>query len=536
MIDFGDFVKNAALAGTSRALIDPATLDVILTSHGKSLLASPHRPPTLVMLGDSTFSYVNVTSPSATSIVYNGDGTATATFTIDQGLRAGDKIGIQGCVDGGYNVPVGKPLLSVTGSGPYQYTYAINPAQVPQTSPDTSNAVTMMFEHQKSAYTLVGNLRFLAGPQFRIISCGLGGNTSSDLVARFARDVAPLHPDEVAVTYGINDIYKGIPAATSQANLATLWAYCKAIGARMRLIAMPPQPSTRAGWTTATRDAAIALRKYMRIFARKRGIAFHDWSSVAAGSETAQNPTDANANPSTGMINTGDGVHPTNKLGYLLAKEIVTDLRSIYPIVGNTLPVNVTDGGLFSNPLFTGSGGTAPIAPVSGTIPDTCAVTVTAGSPSSVVCSQVARTVANDGDAAGNWFQIVFTAAAAGDQIRLALQDTHTAMANGNTYAFQLQARITAGATFCKEFRVDAVEQNNSSINITHQIQACTGTQAAPWPENFSGVFADDMTMRSSANVPGTITVFSPRVYVTAAAAGAITIQVARAALDLVTS
>ena len=57
---------------------------------------------------------------------------------------------------------------------------------------------------------MVENLLMSVYPEYniRVTNSGIGGNTSSDLLARWERDVLNLNPDWVSIMIGINDVWR----------------------------------------------------------------------------------------------------------------------------------------------------------------------------------------------------------------------------------------------------------------------------------------------------------------------------------------
>ena len=68
-------------------------------------------------------------------------------------------------------------------------------------------------------------------PAASFINKGIGGNTSTNLLARFDADVRPYNPSFVWIISGTNDYWQGVTAETYKANLATLVSKIKAINA-----------------------------------------------------------------------------------------------------------------------------------------------------------------------------------------------------------------------------------------------------------------------------------------------------------------
>jgi lysophospholipase L1-like esterase len=68
-------------------------------------------------------------------------------------------------------------------------------------------------------------------PAASMINKGIGGNTSTDLLARFDEDVLPHNPSFVWIMSGTNDYWQDVTAETYKANIDTLAGKIKALNA-----------------------------------------------------------------------------------------------------------------------------------------------------------------------------------------------------------------------------------------------------------------------------------------------------------------
>lgn len=92
---------------------------------------------------------------------------------------------------------------------------------------------------------------------------GIGGNTSSDGLARFQTDVLASNPDYLTIMFGINDAFYSIPVATYKANLLSMVAQAKAANIKPVLLTsnLTQDPSLQASmppYIQACREAATA--------------------------------------------------------------------------------------------------------------------------------------------------------------------------------------------------------------------------------------------------------------------------------------
>ncbi len=83
-----------------------------------------------------------------------------------------------------------------------------------------------------------------AGYHYRVVNLGISGETTKDGLARIDRVLA-LKPAVVVVEFGGNDGLRGVPIASSRANLDSILQKLKASGTRIALagITLPPQYS-----------------------------------------------------------------------------------------------------------------------------------------------------------------------------------------------------------------------------------------------------------------------------------------------------
>lgn len=80
------------------------------------------------------------------------------------------------------------------------------------------------------------------------INAGVGGNTSTQGLERYKRDVLSHDPRYVIIMFGLNDAYRGVPVRTFKANLKRM---IKLSGKR-RIVLMTPNPWV-SDYTTGTK-------------------------------------------------------------------------------------------------------------------------------------------------------------------------------------------------------------------------------------------------------------------------------------------
>ncbi|HJQ12937.1 MAG TPA: SGNH/GDSL hydrolase family protein [Gemmatimonadaceae bacterium] len=155
------------------------------------------------------------------------------------------------------------------------------------------------------------------------INRGISGQTTPQMLIRFRQDVIALKPKVVVILAGINDIAGNTGPSTLEMiedNLASMTEVAQSNGIRVVLSSVLPAAdfSWRPGMEPAPK--VIALNKWIKEYARKRGAVYLDYHSAMS---------DANGGMRAGLAS--DGVHPT-EVGYrlmapLAEQAIATALR-----------------------------------------------------------------------------------------------------------------------------------------------------------------------------------------------------------------
>lgn len=487
--------------------------------------------PVIAWLGDSTTAYSNAQSGNASSLVYNGNGTATLAFSSDQGIRIGDLMTVQGAADAAYNTSRPTACVAQVGNA---YTYAINNPTMPVTTPDTGTSILLCYPLKASAAGPIGLTHNLTGRKLRHVNAGRNGDTIPQMLARFWTDVASWSPDRVVFCGGINDAYAaGYSLAKMKTNIATLLQYCQQIGAKLDIVTPFPQINTRGNWSSTKNLVFLQWVRWLPQFAAANSLICESWGAAAAGAVQVQDPASATGNPTATMYN-ADLVHPKNSATYCLAKRIAAVYNTIYPTGGSTSGRMVTDGGLLSNPTMLGSGGTPNAGTgtiAAGPIANGLGLAITAGSPT-ITPYQTARTVAADDDLGGNWQGFSMAATASGDQFTVTFPPLHTLVSNGDVVDFKVTARLAVGGNLVKEFYFFCNSQTAiSGNNLVTDMQLATG-QMGPYPENFSVLMGADIPVRGPLSVHGAPQAFQPTIRITANAAGTMALEIACASAD----
>jgi len=129
-------------------------------------------------------------------------------------------------------------------------------------------------------------------PTWRLLNCGVNGERSDEIAARFDRDVLAHHPRVVVIIAGVNDVYQGreIDHVTSQ--LAAMYARARAAG--IAVVA-----GTIVPYNTATAEQNAKMRAINSWIRNTVGIQAVDTRAAVA------DPTDADK-----LRASPDGLHP----------------------------------------------------------------------------------------------------------------------------------------------------------------------------------------------------------------------------------
>ena len=131
-------------------------------------------------------------------------------------------------------------------------------------------------------------------PQFEFLNRGIGGQTTTQVLARFDAHVTPLQPDLVIVQAGINDL-KTIPLfpaqkatiiATCKANLAAIVERSTALGATVILTTIFPHGQVslvrRPFWSDEVKAAIVEVNAYLLTLADERVVIFDSAQLLAS--------------------------------------------------------------------------------------------------------------------------------------------------------------------------------------------------------------------------------------------------------------
>ena len=501
---------------------DPTTGALVGAGGLRAKLANQIGRPRIGCFGDSILGYQNTLSGTASSLTNNGDGTATIVFASAMGVQVGDLIGVAGAGDAGYHV-VETPVLSVAGSGPYSYTYAL--AGAPAISPDSGGTPAIVYRFRKYQAGPTAWAQVLLMQDAEYVNLSIGGDTFAKMLDRFDRDVLGANLNRLLISAGVNDCFAaGLTLAQMQTNATAVFARAQALGIPVDVLTPPPQSSSRGGWTAGKRDVYKAFRNWLIQVCPSYGFTLIDSWPASSGSTTVINPTDANLNASTNVLM--DLVHPSTIGAQAIGAKIAAVHRAFVPRC-DRLVSNDADGNMIAGGLFQGSGG-APGTGGSGTVATGWTVSRQAGTPSTV-CSTVARTVAADGDIIGNNQRMVITMGAANDTVRITPPSLHASVANGDRVRISCAVKLSAtGCQFIKGLYLYVLSQTATTGNLQFYDLAYNSAGGFAYPDGFSGVFEIEAYVRTPQAVHGAPSSFNCYIEAIGAAAGECTVEIGR--------
>ncbi|RYX85537.1 hypothetical protein EON83_06130 [bacterium] len=172
--------------------------------------------------------------------------------------------------------------------------------------------------------------------QFRVINAGISGNKTTDLIARYDRDVLKNNPDLVTINIGVNDVWhgffdgntkgsgpRGVPLPLYRSNVEKMVKEAQAQGAVVVLVSPTGIYEDLNGPENAMLAAYIAA---MRDIARKNNCLFVD---LRQAFETYVDLFQTTGN--TEKLLTFDGTHPNDWGNRVMAANILTALTSPAP-------------------------------------------------------------------------------------------------------------------------------------------------------------------------------------------------------------
>jgi lysophospholipase L1-like esterase len=144
-------------------------------------------------------------------------------------------------------------------------------------------------------------------PGWQVLNCGVNGERSDQILARFDRDALAARPAVVVIIAGVNDIYQGRDAASVKANLLSMYARARA--ANVAVVAGTILPYDTATHEQNSRMAEV--NAWVAVQAREMGLGFADTCRAVSAPESPHR-----------LASSPDGLHPGPE-GYRRMAEVI---------------------------------------------------------------------------------------------------------------------------------------------------------------------------------------------------------------------
>lgn len=228
------------------------------------------------------------------------------------------------------------------------------------------------------------------GQPLRLLNqAGITGQTSTQILARFAADVAAYAPGYVVIEMGTNNADTGTAqqqAAALEADFLTAFQLCRQIGAQPIVPTILPNNGHSATKRAAMDIVNGWLKRQLRApVGRNSAPVIVDWSAAL---------TDGNGNMNTAAGATtqvsADGTHPVTLGARRMGRALATALRPYLPTIDHFAGNPLDAGNPLVNPRMDGAGGNNSGGTGSGQVASSWTIVAT-GTPT-WVASKVART------------------------------------------------------------------------------------------------------------------------------------------------
>jgi len=253
---------------------------------------------------------------------------------------------------------------------------------------------------------------FSNGGVGEFVNSGIGGNTTTQILARVDSDVLAYNPLLIVDECGTNDVIAGASSADIIARKTALIEKYRSIGAKIVLVDIAP----RSGFDTAMKAVAVAVNKWMYSLPRKnRDITVFSMSSILADHTSSSG--------AVSTTKTFDSTHPNNVGAVMIGKQLAAHIdKFVFAQFNETIwtadafgtdSANATIRN--SNPaMYYSTGGTANTG-VSGSVANGFTCSRLAGTPT------VVASVAERPDGRGYTQRLVITFGAAGDAVEFGI-------------------------------------------------------------------------------------------------------------------
>jgi lysophospholipase L1-like esterase len=150
--------------------------------------------------------------------------------------------------------------------------------------------------------------------QYNLINCGVSGQTTSQMLARFENEVLKTQPNKVVILSGINDIAENNGPISIEDILQNIIIMAtKALQANIEVILCSVLPANRFYWNLKIKpsDKVIELNILLKNYAKLNSLKFIDYFTAMVDDNNGLHSHYG-----------ADGVHP-NLEGYIKMKSIL---------------------------------------------------------------------------------------------------------------------------------------------------------------------------------------------------------------------
>ena len=183
----------------------------------------------------------------------------------------------------------------------------------------------------------------------RLANTGVGGNTSTQLLARFDADVLAYNPKVVVLAIGTNDIWQAVAQSVYVANMRDMVAKTIKAGAVPVLVTFTPHLAS-----PTTKTKAMSWNAWIRRYAAENGYPLVDMHAVTVDPTTGDwkaglvSPTDT------------DNVHPSEAGAKVMGQAYLDAMLPLLRPSTPPLAASQVDTVIFSNALLSATANTLP--------------------------------------------------------------------------------------------------------------------------------------------------------------------------------
>jgi lysophospholipase L1-like esterase len=155
-----------------------------------------------------------------------------------------------------------------------------------------------------------------AFPYLNAINAGISGETTTQMLTRFERDVIQKHPTYLVILAGTNDLYMGVSLSTTQANIEQMIALARSKSIQPILCSV--LPTSPKWYDRRPPEMIIALNRWLESRAAAYGLQYVNYYPHFLNNDA--------------LLLSGvtlDGLHP-NTAGYDIMRPVLASITGWY--------------------------------------------------------------------------------------------------------------------------------------------------------------------------------------------------------------